>query len=177
MSNICNKSTYGFTLVELLVVISILGVLAGVTISIINPVEQRKKAQDGIRLSNLEKMALGIEAYGNANGSYPLETAITTVDSDYRPTDPEVATFISTIPTEQPAGAAYTYKINSSSGGFGLIVFTQGSSATSGYCFKYHSDWGKIKKCPTQGGATMYRACRLSIYDSTGMGSTGCVDI
>ncbi len=52
----------GFTLLELLIVIGILAVLAGVMIFILNPAETLRKARDSQRLSDLAtlKSALGI---------------------------------------------------------------------------------------------------------------------
>jgi len=133
----------GFTLIELLVVISLIGILAGVTISILNPVKQRKIAEDGVRQSNLEKYALGIEAYANADGSYPV--APIAVDAQNVPTDVEVKTFISKVPNNEPTNPlTYSYEVSADHLTFGVSV--PKASDTAG-CFKYHSSWGKIKEC------------------------------
>jgi len=137
-----NQHTAGFTLVELLVVISLIGILAGVMISILNPVKQRKIAEDGVKMANLQKYALGIEAYGNANSSYP--TSIT-LNTDYVPTDPtDLVNFVSRVPNGEPAGATYSY-FSTASDNFAVVVT---KSEDTAYCFKYRATWGKIKTCP-----------------------------
>ena len=131
----------GFTLVELLVVISLVGILAGVMISIINPVKQRKIAEDGVRTSNLQKLALGIESYANANGNYPEKIS---VDTNNVPEDPEIAVFISRVPNDEPTKPlSYVYESTDGTS-FGVAV-PMASDSTK--CFKYHSSWGKIKHC------------------------------
>jgi len=133
----------GFTLVELLVVVSLVGILAGVMISIINPVKQRKIAEDGVKMANLQKYALGIEAYGNANGAYP---ATISLDSNNVPTSPaDLVNFVSRVPNGEPAGATYSYFYTASTGNFSVVVY---KSENTAHCFKYRSAWGKIKACP-----------------------------
>lgn len=48
----------GFTLVELLIVIVIIGILAGVVIGVLNPIQQQNRAKDGATRSQLDKLAL-----------------------------------------------------------------------------------------------------------------------
>ena len=51
-------SQQGFTLVELLIVIVIIGILAGVVIGVLNPVQQQNRARDSVARAQLDKMAL-----------------------------------------------------------------------------------------------------------------------
>jgi type IV pilus assembly protein PilA len=67
----------GFTLVELLIVIIIIGVLAGIAIPLF--VNQRTKAWDAQAKSDLNSMSLAEESYLTTNGSY------TTVMTDLPP--------------------------------------------------------------------------------------------
>lgn len=69
------KIKSGFTLVELLLGISILGILSGITLGIINPERQRNIAKDSVNKSTLLKLAESIEAYKLASdsSSYPLD--------------------------------------------------------------------------------------------------------
>ncbi len=50
------KRTYGFTLVELLVVIAIIAILAAVVVLIINPLELTRRGRDAARLSDLANL-------------------------------------------------------------------------------------------------------------------------
>jgi len=51
-------SQQGFTLVELLIVIVIIGILAGVVIGTLNPIQQQNRAKDGVTRSQIDKMAM-----------------------------------------------------------------------------------------------------------------------
>ncbi len=63
----------GFTIVELLIVIVVIGILAAITIVAYNGVQNRAKTQSGqAAASNVQKK---IEAYNAAVGSYPTGAA------------------------------------------------------------------------------------------------------
>lgn len=64
----------GFTLVELILVIAVLSIMAALLISLINPAEQMRKANDARRKSDLAQIQKTLEAYINDNGSYPAHT-------------------------------------------------------------------------------------------------------
>lgn len=140
-------SDVGFTLVELLVVISLVGVLAGVTISIINPLKQRKIAEDNVKMSNLQKLALGIEAYNNANGAYPTTLEMRDNNNDGIPDGTRVQVFISRLPNNEPTvGTIYSYYVSGDS----FSVSVPKSDSSSNECYKYRSSWGKIKICASR---------------------------
>lgn len=61
----------GFTLVELLVVISMIGILSAVVIGLLDPATQFKKAQDSRRKSDLSQIAKVLEQYYQDHGAYP----------------------------------------------------------------------------------------------------------
>jgi type IV pilus assembly protein PilA len=67
------RSEQGFTLVELLVVMVIIGVLAAISIPVF--LSQRKKAVDSSMKSDLRTVAVQMETYFTDNSSYP--TSIT----------------------------------------------------------------------------------------------------
>lgn len=67
-----NKRFRGFTLVELLIVIAVIGVLAVVVLVAINPVQQLARARDAGRVSAVTQLGHAVEANfaANSNGQY-----------------------------------------------------------------------------------------------------------
>lgn len=62
----------GFTLVELLIVISIIGILAVGVVVVIDPVSIFARARDTQRKNDLKQMEAALQAYYGDNGSYPV---------------------------------------------------------------------------------------------------------
>lgn len=76
MFNLFNKSKQkGFTLVELLVVVVVLGILATVTVGILNNSGLRQKARDSQRVADLKKIQTALELYFGQNRQYPAAAA------------------------------------------------------------------------------------------------------
>lgn len=92
----------GLTLVELLLVISIIGILAGITVAVINPTKQRERAQDGVKISNLQNVASAIEAYYAGEGKYPVSNA--GVPDTNVLVNPMLSTYLNSWP-----GSGYVY--------------------------------------------------------------------
>lgn len=65
------KNQRGFTLVELLIVIVIIGILAGVLITVINPQRQQNRARDAGVQATINKVALSTEGFIAAYGRSP----------------------------------------------------------------------------------------------------------
>jgi prepilin-type N-terminal cleavage/methylation domain-containing protein len=89
-----NSSRGGFTLVELLVVISIIAILAGVALPAITGAV--KKANENAALQTAHGLSLAMFQYCNDNGSYPGSSAV---------------------------GVIPVVNITTSSQGFGLLVY------------------------------------------------------
>lgn len=75
----------GFTLIEMLIVVAIIGILASVVVIGIGPAQQR--ARDSRRASDLKQIQTSLELFYNKNGKYPTggtdaEVAWTTLVSD-----------------------------------------------------------------------------------------------
>lgn len=71
----------GFTLIELVIVIAIIGVIAAAVLSAINPFENQKISRDTVRVSSLTSLAQALELYFSENKSYPENIAGTTPGS------------------------------------------------------------------------------------------------
>lgn len=71
----------GFTLVELLIAISLIAILSGVLFSVINPRGIQAKARDSQRVSDLTKIKVALENYFADNRSYPTYATWTVVDT------------------------------------------------------------------------------------------------
>lgn len=64
----------GFTMIELLIVISILGILAVAVLSAINPVEQINRGRDTGSQSDAEQLISAIDRYQAFQGYYPWQS-------------------------------------------------------------------------------------------------------
>jgi prepilin-type N-terminal cleavage/methylation domain-containing protein len=71
----CTNNQKGFTLIELMLVVLIVGILGRVTIGIISQGRQRDRAKDAVNLANLTKVASALESYYYGEGKYPAKTA------------------------------------------------------------------------------------------------------
>jgi prepilin-type N-terminal cleavage/methylation domain-containing protein len=67
------KPKPGFTLVELLIVITIIGLLAAIAVLLINPLEKMRRARNAIRLNDISFIARALEAHYIIYGSFPEE--------------------------------------------------------------------------------------------------------
>lgn len=76
------KNEKGFTLVELLIVIGLLGAIALITISAINPIEQANRARDTRFKADGGQLLSAIDRYFAARSEFPWVTASLAADND-----------------------------------------------------------------------------------------------
>ncbi len=76
------KFNSGFTLVELLIVIALIGVLAVALVATLNPIEQVNKAKDARYKNDAAELLAAIERYYASNLEYPWVTAGVAGDND-----------------------------------------------------------------------------------------------
>jgi len=121
----------GFTLVEMILVVTIIGILSAVLISTINQQAQRKRAQDAVNRSSMEQATQGIESFFAAEGYYP-----TALDGSPNLTLARVREYLAVWP------AGFVYVVNGAGSQFEVYVL-----ASNDNYLKYDSSWGKIKVC------------------------------
>lgn len=104
-----NKNTRkGFTLIEMLIVVAIIGILASIVVVGIGPAQ--KKGRDSRRAADLREVQTALELYYNKEGEYPgnvnswsdLKAALINADIG-----------VSNIPVDPNAGVSYIYGTNS----------------------------------------------------------------
>lgn len=72
----------GFTLVELLIVIALLGVIATIVIAAINPIEQANKARDAGYKNDASEMVSAVQRYYASESNFPWTTLDPTKTAD-----------------------------------------------------------------------------------------------
>ena len=85
----------GFTLIEVLVVMVIVGILAASTIVAVNPMRNINQAKDANVKSDMSQIIHGLKAYQTADGRYPnvgnppLQNLVVSKDFDALPKQPD----------------------------------------------------------------------------------------
>lgn len=74
-------SQLGFTMIELLIVITILGILAVAVLSAINPIEQINRGRDTGSQSDAEQLLSAIDRYNAFQGYYPWQEDANDLDT------------------------------------------------------------------------------------------------
>ena len=104
--------TSGFTLIEMLVVLAIIGILASILIAVIDPGGRQKAARDVVRKRHIAEIGQAAEAYYVENGDYPSQETLTEGDNAY----------IRNWPANDPAKAPNTYEVGASGSSFCVSV-------------------------------------------------------
>jgi prepilin-type N-terminal cleavage/methylation domain-containing protein len=127
------KLKQGLTMIELLVVITIIAALAGVVASTINLPRQRAIAEDAIKRGNVEEIMQGLDAFKAFYGRYPSPASMEDQG--------KLAEFF-TWPTE-PNDFEYVYNYDSNTSQYFVYV---DKSVDEGI-LKYYSEWLGIREC------------------------------
>lgn len=103
--------TRGFTLIELMVVIAIIGLLASIILVSLSTAQQ--KGRDARRIADLKEIETALELYYSDHNSYPVATTQTSAVTALTALVP---TYISNL-TDDPLGGSYHYVYLSTAGG------------------------------------------------------------
>lgn len=134
-----NRFVRGFTLIEMLVVVSIIGILAVLVSANLN--SARSRARDAERKSDLKNIATALRLYYNDNGSYPASNYFDALWGE--PWTVNTTTYMNTFPKDPLSSQTYKYE-NVDSDSFTLSACLENASDASGQNITI-SGW----TCPT----------------------------
>jgi len=144
------RERQGFTLIEMLIVIAIIGILAGGVLVGLGPAT--KGGRDARRLSDLRQVQNGLELYYNKNQRYPaatnwaaLQTALTGASIG-----------VSNVPKDPNSAVTYYYATDTNGTNYvmGAILEDAGGNALS-------SSWSGTP--PQGGGMTFPGSCGATV--------------
>ena len=129
------KSYRGFTIIELLIVIVVIGILATITAIAFNGIQQR--ARDTQRNSDIGIITKALELYYIDNGAFPAGDGSTTINSSWSTTaDASWASLMTKLRpyfNTSPKDPISTPGVNVHSSGYNYAYFSNRSTGTS-YC-------------------------------------------
>jgi len=137
-----HKGEVGFTIMEIMVVISIIGVLSAITIGVMDIGRQRDIAKEASIRANMVKVCSALRAYGEAEAvtyaAYPAE------GDNNNPLDPSAsdAEIVAFYLTEWPEGFVYNVTITGSQ----FSVYVK-QSVTDNFWKCRSSSWNDIREC------------------------------
>lgn len=115
----------GFVLSELLIVMAVIGVLAGSLILIVNPVTQIGKANDAKRKSDLNQLQKALETYYQDYGRYPSHIAGNYTINGTTGWGGSWPTYMSRLPADPVSGRTYVYYANATGQAYYLYAYLQ----------------------------------------------------
>lgn len=115
----------GFTLIELIIVIAIIGVLAGMVVT--NFTSAQKKARDAQRKSDLRQIQSALEIYRSDIGSYLDASSLANCPASGTKTSLGnsncTVTYMQTVPTDPKNTGQYIYTYSTSDSGRTYSLF------------------------------------------------------
>lgn len=96
------KIKNGFTLVELLLAISILIIMIGIVVGTLNPIALVNKARDSRKKNDLNKIKIAFEAYNTDKGRYPTSEEIETwnISANCGKSVTQMKSYLKTLPCD-----------------------------------------------------------------------------
>jgi len=116
----------GFTLIELIIVMAVIGIMSGAIISVLDPALFRGKARDSRRRTDLTEMQGALEMYYSDNYHYPVY-AVTPVRLE---SITELEAYTTSIP-QDPVSGSYYYISNEDGSDYELNAEFESQDMTS----------------------------------------------
>ena len=145
----------GFTLLELLIVIALIGVLASALVLAINPNTQLERARDSQRKSDLRNIQTALELYYEDNKSYP------TTISFGQPVLPYMAKA-----PQDPRSPTYTYRYEQELSGQGYQLYAVLERCKSSTSCNDRQACNNGNACSGASGACGSNACTYGVASS-----------
>lgn len=118
-------SSRGFTLIEIIVVLGLIGIIVATTFAALNPITQLQKSNDAHRKTDLESLQHALELYYQDNDRYPTSTvnfqiqngaATVAWGSTWQP-------YMTIVPKDPVAANTYVYYSPASSNGQAYYLY------------------------------------------------------
>ncbi len=91
----------GFTLMEMLITIAVLGVISGVVVALLNPVKHMQTSRDSRRKSDLGAIQTALEMYYSENNQYPSDGGV--------PFGSSWSNYMRQVPQDPSSGQSYCF--------------------------------------------------------------------
>jgi len=75
------KKSKGFTLIEMLVVVSLIGILSGIALNVINIKKVQQRSRDSRRIGDIKRVQTALELYFADNRAYPVSISWVDINS------------------------------------------------------------------------------------------------
>ena len=143
------QKAYGFTLVEIAIVVTVVAALAGIIVVSFVTVQQRSR--DDRRKADVSIIREGIRNYYNENGELPKPGGWADWGYDGSSLGSFlVPTYIPSIPLD-PTGAEYAYAYSNDNKSYALRINTE---TLGGYCLVSTNNykpagWAFVQSCPS----------------------------
>jgi prepilin-type N-terminal cleavage/methylation domain-containing protein len=149
------KHSRAFTLVELLVVIAIIGLLAAVSVMILNGA--RRNSRDAKRVSDVQIIRAALEQHWVERAAYPLSASpvslgtgtYQSLTSNGFEATPTGSVYLERVPVGARSGEYYTYECDTGTAGY-TIQFTTEGQTSYGAAGTYYAHSSRVDTEATQ---------------------------